>query len=87
MAEEQAPSAVELTAGERRRLERLVELLAADPTAPSSVTDPGSAWRVHVADSLSGLAFDELRSAERICDLGAGAGFPALALATVLPEA
>jgi 16S rRNA (guanine527-N7)-methyltransferase len=77
----------EPSAEQRSRLKRLVEVLAADPTAPSSVTDPDRAWRVHVADSLSGLGFEELRDAERICDVGSGAGFPALVLATMLPGA
>jgi len=39
-----------------------------------------------VADSLSGLEVPELRSAPRIADLGSGAGFPGLPLATVVPE-
>lgn len=51
------------------------------------MTDPDRAWRVHVDDSLSGLGFRELREAERICDVGSGAGFPALVLATMLPRA
>jgi 16S rRNA (guanine527-N7)-methyltransferase len=71
----------------RSRLAALVELLAADEAAPSSVRDPAEAWRVHVADSLSGLELDELAEAERIADLGAGAGFPGLVLAIALPGA
>jgi 16S rRNA (guanine527-N7)-methyltransferase len=58
-----------------------------DPRAPSSVTDAARARRVHVADSLSGLVFEELAQADRICDLGAGAGFPGLILAAALPRA
>lgn len=42
---------------------------------------------VHVADSLSGLEIPSLVSARRIADLGAGAGFPGLALAVALPRA
>ena len=74
---EEAAAAVEL----------LLERLATDPTAPSSVTDRVTAREVHVADSLSGLVFDELAAAPRICDLGAGAGFPGLVLAAALPDA
>jgi 16S rRNA (guanine527-N7)-methyltransferase len=42
---------------------------------------------VHVADSLSGLAVADLARARRIADVGAGAGFPGLALAVALPGA
>ena len=62
-------------------------LLAADRGAPSAVTDPDRAWRVHVADSLTGLEVDELRAARHIADVGSGAGFPGLALAVALPAA
>jgi 16S rRNA (guanine527-N7)-methyltransferase len=47
----------------------------------------GRAWRVHVADSLTGLEIPELREATRIADIGSGAGFPGLALAVSLPQA
>jgi len=40
-----------------------------------------------VADSLSGLEVPELGRALRIADIGAGAGFPGLALAVALPQA
>ena len=41
----------------------------------------------HLADSLTGLEVGALAGAERIADLGAGAGFPGLALAVALPDA
>jgi 16S rRNA (guanine527-N7)-methyltransferase len=65
----------------------VLALLAQDRAAPSAVRDPGQAWRVHVADSLAGLEIEALRRAPRIADLGAGAGFPGLALAAALPAA
>jgi 16S rRNA (guanine527-N7)-methyltransferase len=71
----------------RRRLRALVESLAADPGAPSSVTDSERAWRVHIADSLSGLEVGPLARGSRIADIGAGAGFPGLVLAVALPAA
>ena len=51
------------------------------------VRDEARAARVHVADSLIALEIDAVRSADRLADLGAGAGFPGLALAIALPEA
>jgi 16S rRNA (guanine527-N7)-methyltransferase len=81
------PSAPELSDAARARLAPIVELLAGDPAAPSSVRQPEDAWRVHVADSLSGLVVPELAAAGRIADVGAGAGFPGLVLAAALPGA
>jgi 16S rRNA (guanine527-N7)-methyltransferase len=81
------PPAPALSERARERIAPVVDLLAADPTAPSSVRDPADAWRVHVADSLSGLVVSELASARRIADVGAGAGFPGLVLAAELPDA
>lgn len=65
----------------------LLALLATDQYAPSAVRDPAAAVEAHVADSLTGLEAPELRAAERIADLGAGAGFPGLPLAVALPAA
>ncbi len=68
----------------RAALEKVLELLAEERASVSSVID-GRAWQVHVADSLTGLEVPELRGATRIADVGAGAGFPGLALAVALP--
>ena len=70
----------------REQLRVVLELLAAERASVSSVVDE-RAWQVHVTDSLTGLEVPELRSAVRIADVGAGAGFPGLALAAALPEA
>jgi 16S rRNA (guanine527-N7)-methyltransferase len=70
----------------REALGEVLELLARERASVSSVVDE-RAWRVHVADSLTGLEVDELRGASRIADVGAGAGFPGLALAVALPGA
>jgi 16S rRNA (guanine527-N7)-methyltransferase len=79
------PTAV-LDARGREQIARVLELLAEERASVSSVVDD-RAWKVHVADSLTGLEMPELRAATRIADVGAGAGFPGLALAVALPEA
>jgi 16S rRNA (guanine527-N7)-methyltransferase len=68
-------------------LHRVLTALAAEPDPPTTVREPGAALDVHVADSLAGLAVKPLREAARIADIGAGAGFPGLALAAALPAA
>jgi 16S rRNA (guanine527-N7)-methyltransferase len=75
-----------LDEGQRTAIAVVLELLARERASVSSVTDPERAWRVHVADSLTGLEFDELQKAERIADIGSGAGFPGLVLAAALPS-
>lgn len=84
---EQLAAHYALTPAAIDQLERLLELLAGAPQAPTTVTDPQRAVDVHVADSLSGLEVPALRKARRIADLGSGAGFPALVLAVALPGA
>ena len=63
----------------------MLELLVSDPASLSSIRRPTDAWRVHVADSLSGLEL--AGSPARIADVGAGAGFPGIVLAAALPDA
>lgn len=75
-----------LGAGAERGIAALLELLRSDPTAPVAASTLASAEAVHVADSLSGLELDEVRAAERIADLGSGAGFPGLVLALALVQ-
>jgi 16S rRNA (guanine527-N7)-methyltransferase len=67
-------------------LEALLEMLA-EPGAPVSERSVERARQVHLADSLVALEVEQLRAANRICDLGSGAGFPGLVLAAVLPSA
>jgi len=81
--------------GERYGLERsaiasldaLITLLDNDPTAPTTVTAPAEVVTGHLADSLVALELGSVRAAETIADIGAGAGFPGLALAAALPRA
>jgi len=67
----------------------LRELLAAlaEPEAPIAASTVGRAADVHIADSLSGLELEPLAAADRIADLGSGAGLPGLVLAACLPGA
>jgi 16S rRNA (guanine527-N7)-methyltransferase len=70
---------------QRRALEIVLALLERERASVSSVKRPPQAWKVHVADSLTGLEVGELAKAESIADIGSGAGFPGLALAVALP--
>jgi 16S rRNA (guanine527-N7)-methyltransferase len=67
-------------------LQAVLDLLAADPLAPTTITTPENAVDEHVADSLVALDLEVVRAARAIADLGAGAGFPGLVLAIALPE-
>jgi 16S rRNA (guanine527-N7)-methyltransferase len=76
-----------LKGGQRAQLEAILLALAADERSPTTVRDPVRAADIHLADSLVALEVEALARAERIADLGAGAGFPGLALAVALPDA
>jgi 16S rRNA (guanine527-N7)-methyltransferase len=67
-------------------LETLLELLA-DPRAPVARSTVPRARDVHIADSLSGLQLEPLLEADRVADLGSGAGLPGLVLAASRPDA
>jgi 16S rRNA (guanine527-N7)-methyltransferase len=71
----------------REQLQLVLDLLSTERASVSSVTDPDRGWRVHVADSLTGLEIPELSGALKIADIGSGAGFPGLVLAAALPRA
>lgn len=71
---------------ERRQLEAYLACLAESHVSLSSVREGEEAWRVHVLDSLSGVALPEVVQARRIADLGAGAGFPGVVLAATLVD-
>ncbi len=75
-----------LTPKAREALQKVLDLLAEERASVSSITDE-RAWKVHIADSLTGLEIPELRETKRIADIGSGAGFPGLALAAALPQA
>jgi 16S rRNA (guanine527-N7)-methyltransferase len=74
---------------QQARLAAILQELAADEMAPTAVCDPGQALDVHLADSLVALELGVPGapgdSAGMLADVGAGAGFPGLALAVALP--
>jgi 16S rRNA (guanine527-N7)-methyltransferase len=70
----------------RSALQQVLDLLATERASVSSITDPDRAWKVHVADSLTGLEVPTLLEAVQIADIGSGAGFPGLVLAVALPD-
>lgn len=76
-----------LSQGQVSQLGALLDLTESDEHAPTTVRSAERAVDVHVADSLTALDLDRIRSAASIVDLGAGAGFPGLALAVALPGA
>lgn len=69
------------------QLLELLQALAREPDPPTTARSGSEALDTHVADSLSGLVFDELAAAGHIADIGSGAGFPGLVLAAALPGA
>jgi 16S rRNA (guanine527-N7)-methyltransferase len=69
------------------QLTQILELLALDDFAPTSVREPSMAVDVHIADSLVALELELVREARQVADVGAGAGFPGLPLAVALPSA
>jgi 16S rRNA (guanine527-N7)-methyltransferase len=77
----------ELPAAAPAQLRTILAAVEEEPTSITTVRDPAVGVDVHAADSLSGLAVPEVRTADRIADLGAGGGFPGLALAVALPGA
>ncbi len=75
-----------LGGGQRTQLASILDELKADEHAPTAVREPAEALGVHLADSLVGLELEAVRAAGSLADLGAGAGFPGLALAVALPK-
>ncbi len=67
------------------QIEALLRVIESDEHAPTTVRRSEEAAGVHVADSLTALELDWVRSATRVADLGSGSGFPGLALAIALP--
>ncbi|HEV2975878.1 MAG TPA: 16S rRNA (guanine(527)-N(7))-methyltransferase RsmG [Solirubrobacteraceae bacterium] len=84
---EAALARFELSEAQLVRFGIVLDALARDEHAPTALRDVDEAARSHLADSLVGLDVDLLRDGRAIADLGAGAGFPGLALAVAMPDA
>jgi 16S rRNA (guanine527-N7)-methyltransferase len=76
-----------LSEAQTASLGTLVDALAHDPAAPTTVTDPRAVLDDHIADSLVALELDAVTRARSIVDIGSGAGLPGLVLAIARPEA
>jgi 16S rRNA (guanine527-N7)-methyltransferase len=77
----------QLTVEQQRQLSVALAVLESDEHAPTAIRAVDEATDAHVADSLVALELDVVGNAQRIADLGSGAGFPGLALAVALPHA
>ena len=76
-----------LPAGAADQLRALVELLATDPHAPTTVRTPRGIVDDHLADSLVALELPEVRAASRDRRPRLGGRVPGLPLAIALPQA
>jgi 16S rRNA (guanine527-N7)-methyltransferase len=74
-----------LSVRQREQLASLLSIIGRGERAPTAVRGAERAVDVHIADSLVALELEALRSATKIADVGAGAGFPGMALALALP--
>lgn len=80
-------SGQDLSSEQLSRFAAVLEMLEADEHAPTAVRDMERAVDIHLADSLAALEIDAMRAAGILADLGAGVGFPGLAIAIALPGA
>jgi 16S rRNA (guanine527-N7)-methyltransferase len=76
-----------LNAAQTAQIDAVLRTLETDEYAPTTVRTPRQALDTHIADSLVALEVEQIAAAKRVADLGAGAGFPGLALAIALPVA
>ena len=87
-----AEIAASLPPGQRRMLERFERLLATEaaPRGHVARSSAPESWRVHVLDSLAGVALLDAvltdPAAARIVDVGSGAGLPGIVLAIARPH-
>jgi 16S rRNA (guanine527-N7)-methyltransferase len=76
-----------LSALQISQLEEILRTLEEDEHAPTAVRSASQALDIHLADSLVALELDQFAASASVADIGAGAGFPGLALSVALPSA
>lgn len=74
-----------LSPEQRSKLDRLAGYCVSLEISGTAVRNYDEAYERHVADSLAALELAPVREAERLLDIGSGAGLPGLALAIALP--
>ena len=82
----QALAAYELNQRQLGQYASVLEVLERDEHAPTTVTSERAALDAHLADSLVALDVFGIDDSRLVADLGAGAGFPGVALAVALPH-
>lgn len=76
-----------LTKSQIDQLTRFVLIVSESDQAPTTVRSPERVRDDHVADALVALDLGVMRSADRVVDLGSGAGVPGIPLAIARPDA
>lgn len=64
----------------------LLDLVAVEPQNLTAITSMDEGIERHLLDSLIGWTLEPIRRAETLVDLGSGAGFPGIPLATISPD-
>lgn len=75
----------------QERIEQLRELIAEVLRVNqlfnlTAIREPEEAWTKHIIDSLQGLQTELFEGEKSVIDVGAGAGFPGLALSVARPD-
>jgi 16S rRNA (guanine527-N7)-methyltransferase len=83
---QQALAAHALNQHQLAQFAAVLKVLEHDEHAPTAVRTAHAAAATHLADSLVALDVYEIDAPSSIADLGAGAGFPGLAIAVALPS-
>ncbi|AKG03330.1 MULTISPECIES: 16S rRNA (guanine(527)-N(7))-methyltransferase RsmG [Salimicrobium] len=79
---------IELTEKQLDQFEKYWEMLVEwnEKMNLTAITEKGEVYEKHFYDSLTAAFYHDFSGPLRICDVGAGAGFPSLPLKIVFPE-